>query len=146
MKNQNFTSTLQVEQSPEEVFKTLLNVREWWSGLFDESFEGSSEITGDEFSFRAGAGAHYSKQKLIEVVPHEKLVWEVTDSNLSFVDKPDEWVGTRLSFEISKGSDQTNVKFSHEGLVPEMECYDSCSSAWSQYIQERLPAALSEEK
>ncbi|WP_207421383.1 SRPBCC domain-containing protein [Desertivirga brevis] len=124
------------------MYKTLLNVRQWRSGLFDESFEGSSEKMGDEFSFEAGARAHYSKQKLVEAVPNEKVVWDVTDSNFSFVEKKNEWVGTRLIFDISKDSGETKFKFTHEGLVPEMECYESCSSAWSQYIQKRLPEAL----
>jgi hypothetical protein len=43
MKNQDFTTTILVEQAPETVLNTLLNVRSWWSGLYDESFEGSSE-------------------------------------------------------------------------------------------------------
>ena len=142
MKNQDFTTTILVEQTPEKVYNTVLNVRAWWSGLYDESFEGSSEKPGDEFSFRAGGGVHYTKQKLVELVPNEKVVWLVTEANLSFVDKTDEWEGTKISFEISEERGKTKIVFTHVGLVPEFECFDSCAPAWTQYMQERLVAAL----
>lgn len=142
MKNQDFTTTILVEQTPAEVFSTLLNVRAWWSGLYEESFEGSSEKVGDEFSFRAGGGAHYTKQKLVELVPNKKVVWLVTESHLSFVDTTDEWTGTKISFEVSQQDGKTKIVFTHFGLVPEFECYDSCAPAWTQYVQERLTKAL----
>jgi hypothetical protein len=61
----------------------------------------------------------------------------VTESNLSFVETTDEWSGTRISFEISKEADKTKVVFTHIGLVPEFECYDSCAPAWTEYVQEQ---------
>lgn len=138
MQNQNFTTAILVEQTPAEVFNTLLNVRVWWSGLYGETFEGSSEKPGDEFSFLAGEGAHYSKQKLVELVPNKKVVWLVTESNLTFVEKTSEWTGTKISFEISTANNQTKIIFTHIGLIPEFECYDACTSAWTMYVQEKL--------
>ena len=142
MNNQDFTTTIVVEQTAEEAFNTILNVRAWWSGLFDESFEGGSEKVGDEFSFLAGGGVHYTKQKLVELLPDKKVVWLVTDANLSFVDKTDEWKGTKISFEILEENNKTRIVFTHIGLVPEFECYDSCAPAWTQYVQQRLTHAL----
>jgi hypothetical protein len=143
MTNQNFTTTILVEQTPAAAYNAILNVRAWWSGLYGESFEGSSEKTGDEFSFLAGGGVHYTKQKLVELVPNKKVVWLVTEANLSFVDKTDEWIGTKISFEISREKDKTKIVFTHIGLVPEFECYDSCAPAWTQYMQERLVDVIS---
>ena len=125
----DFTRTLTTSQSPEQVFQTVLNVRSWWSGYFAESFEGISTELNEEFIFHAGEGAHYSKQKLIELVPNKKVVWLVTESKLSFLEKQDEWTGTKIIFEISSEGDQTNVKFTHEGLTPASECFDNCTPA-----------------
>ncbi|KAK6021514.1 RNA polymerase sigma-70 factor, partial [Ostertagia ostertagi] len=63
-----------VKQSPGEVFSTILNVRSWWMGVFSEEIRGNSGEINDEFIFRAGGGMHYSKQKLVELIPGKKIV------------------------------------------------------------------------
>ena len=134
----DFTTTFLVDQSPNTVFKAVTNVRGWWQGLYEEEIIGKTQNLYDEFTFRAGGGAHYSKQKLLEVVPDKKVVWLVTDGELSFVDKKDEWKGTKIIFDISTQGNKTKVQFTHEGLNPQIECYDSCSSAWQMYLDQKL--------
>jgi hypothetical protein len=138
----DFTTALLVDQSPKEVFAAVMNVRGWWSGLYSETINGKTEKLDDEFSFRAGGGAHYTEQKLIELVPEKKVVWLVTKADLTFVDKKDEWKGTKLVFEIAAKKNKTELRFTHQGLVPEFECYDACSSAWQQYLDEKLLALI----
>lgn len=138
MKNENFTTTLLVNQSPKEVFNAIIDVGGWWSGLYSEEIKGNTDKLTEEFTFRAGGGAHYSKQKLIEIIPGKKIVWLITDSKLTFLEDESEWTGTKISFEIFKQDNKTKIVFTHLGLVPKIECFDSCSNAWTQYIQERL--------
>jgi hypothetical protein len=132
--NNNFSYTFNTSKSNDEVFSLFLNVDQWWSGLFNEKIQGKSEKIDDEFSFSAGDGVHFSNQKLIELIPNQKIVWLVTDSNLSFLSQTDEWNNTKISIELETIDNQTMVKFTHQGLLPEIECYDACSSAWSQYL------------
>lgn len=138
MATSDFRLTLLTEESPEKVFQAINNVRSWWSGYYSEEFKGDTEKLNDEFSFRAGGGAHYSKQKLIEVVPNKKIVWLITESELSFLEKTDEWTGTKVIFEISIEGGKTQLTFTHEGLTPKIECYDSCATAWKLYVQNQL--------
>lgn len=136
MAAQNFSYTFKTLKSPEEVFKTLLDPKQWWNGLHNEMITGKSEQPNDVFVFDAGNGVHHTEQKLIEVIPDQKIVWEVIDSNLTFAKKTNEWTGTKISFEISKEDHNTKIVFTHYGLTPQFECYDGCSSAWLQYLAE----------
>jgi hypothetical protein len=133
MSGPSFTSTFSVDQDPTAVFVAINDVRGWWSGDID----GETDKLGDEFSYRY-EDVHYSKQKITEMVPDQRVVWLVLDSNLSFVEDKTEWNGTEISFDISRKDDHTEVCFTHNGLIPEYECYEACSGAWSFYMKESL--------
>ncbi|MBN9336284.1 MAG: SRPBCC domain-containing protein [Chryseobacterium sp.] len=117
------------------MFPILQDVRSWWNGFFGEKITGDTNKIGDEFSFSAGDGVHFSKQKLIEIQPDRELAWLVTESNLSFINDTHEWENTKIKFNLEKTDNGTNVTFIHEGLIPNIECYKNCSGAWTQYLE-----------
>lgn len=133
MNNQDFSVSFWVDQTPQQAYDAINNVRGWWSG----EIEGSTEKLNDEFTYRY-QHFHYSKQKLVEMIPGEKIVWLVTDSSLNFVEDKTEWTGTKVSFDIGKKDGKTEVRFTHLGLVPKNECYNACSNGWTGYITDSL--------
>ena len=133
MEKQDYHTSIIVDAAAHDVFESINNVTKWWT----ENMEGNSQKPDDEFTVRFG-DVHYSKQKLIEVIPGKKVVWLVTDSKLNFIKDKQEWTGTKIIFDISTQNEKTKVHFTHTGLVPEIECYDACSNAWSEYIQGSL--------
>jgi hypothetical protein len=133
MKNQDFNCTILVDQSPETVFDAINNVAAWWQG----EIKGNSNKLNDEFTYRM-EDFHFSTQKVIEMVPDEKIVWLITESKLNFISDKTEWNGTKISFEISRVNDKTQIRFTHIGLAPEIECYNACSNGWEQLIQKSL--------
>ncbi len=139
--NKNYQYTFHSNKTAEEIFPVLQDVRQWWIGIFGETISGETNIIGDEFSFSAGHGAHFSKQKLIEIKPNKELVWLVIESNLSFLNDTQEWENTRIIFNLEGTAHGTKITFIHAGLVPNIECYKNCTDAWTQYL-EKLEKAL----
>jgi hypothetical protein len=133
MTEENFAYSFKSSKAPEAIFPLLLDVEQWWSGLYGETIKGKSSRLNDEFSFEAGGGMHYSQQKLIELIPAERIVWLVTDSKLTFLSEPGEWTGTKICFNISS-EDKAVIRFTHEGLTPRIECYNQCSAGWTGYL------------
>lgn len=133
MDNQDFTTSILVDQSPKEAFDAITNVRGWWS----EEIEGGTAKLGDVFKYHF-KDIHICKMKLIEVVPNKKVVWDVLENDFNFISDKAEWVGTKVIFEISTKNNKTEVRFTHQGLVPDYECYDICFNSWTNYIQNSL--------
>jgi len=137
MKTSDFTTTISVDQTPQEAFDAINNVRDWWPG----EIEGNTTKLNDEFSYRYKK-MHYSNQKLVEVIPGKKVIWLVTESSLNFVENKSEWTGTKIIFEIFEKDNKTQVRFTHQGLVPQFECFDACSNAWTDIIRDGLRALI----
>ena len=133
MTTSDFTTTLLVDQTPKEAFNAFNNVRGWWS----EEIDGNTERLDDEFTYHF-EDLHISKIKLIEVVPNKRVVWLMKYNYFKFTKDRSELTGTKISLEIEEKDNKTQIRFTHHGLVPELECFDICSNAWSEYIQKSL--------
>jgi hypothetical protein len=133
MKDKNYTIAFTVNQSPEEVFNSVNNVRGWWS----EEIQGRTDKLGAEFKF-SYEDLHHSTHQITEFLPGRRVVWHVPNARINFVKDKAEWDGTDIIFEISRKSEKTELCFTHAGLVPAIECYDNCSGAWGFYISESL--------
>ncbi|MEO8086704.1 MAG: SRPBCC domain-containing protein [Bacteroidota bacterium] len=133
MSTADFTTVILVDQSPAEAFKAITNVRGWWS----EEIEGSTDKLNEVFYYHF-EDVHHCTIKVTEVVPNEKVVWHVLDNYFKFTKDKTEWNDTKISFEISKAGDKTQIRFTHIGLIPAYECYPICRDAWTTYIQKSL--------
>lgn len=137
MSKRDYTTSFSVDQSPEQVFDAINNVRGWWSG----EISGRTDKLGAEFTYRY-QDLHRSTQKITELVPGKKVVWHVQDSRINFVEDRDEWNDTDIVFEITRRGDKTEIHFTHIGLVPKIECYGKCAGAWGFYINESLKSLI----
>ncbi|HEY1869599.1 MAG TPA: SRPBCC domain-containing protein [Chitinophagaceae bacterium] len=136
MKNESYTATIELTKSPKDDFEAITShVSKWWGG---RDFKGSSVKLHDEFIVHH-PNAHYSKQKLVEVIPEKKLVWLVTEGTMYWLKKDQhEWANTKMIFELKAKDNGTVLHFTHEGLTPDLECYALCSEGWKTVITEWL--------
>jgi hypothetical protein len=133
MNKNDFMATWLVNETPEEVFNAINNVRGWWS----ENIEGDTDKLNAVFNYHY-KDVHICQMKITELISGKKVVWFVVNNYFNFTKDKSEWTGTSIIFEITKKGNQTELRFTHKGLVPEYECYNVCHDAWSNYIKNSL--------
>jgi len=109
--------------SPADVYKALTNV-DGLSGWWTSDTQGDSEV-GGVLQFRFGGGGF--DMKVLELKPFKRVVWQVADG-------PEEWLGTKVSFDIKQNGDWTIVLFKHQGWKEPVEFMHHCSSKWAVFL------------
>ena len=133
MEDQNYKATIIVSQSANKVFKSINSVSNWWT----ENLDGDSENLNGIFTVHFGADS-FVTHKIIESKPDKKVVWLVTGCNLPWLKDKTEWTDTKMSFDIVSKDKMTEMNFTHIGLIPQAECFESCVKGWDQYIKGSL--------
>lgn len=139
MQNQNYQAIITVDASPKAAFKAITEVNKWWT----ENLEGASARLNDVFTVDFGKGT-FVTCKLTKVDADKKIVWLVTDCDLTWLKDKKEWTGTSMIFELSGEDHATTLHFTHVGIVPEVECYNDCVKGWDQYIKGSLFKLITE--
>jgi uncharacterized protein YndB with AHSA1/START domain len=123
----DYTQQIHISATPEKVFGTLTTTAKfasWWAPATGSAAEaGELRITfegiEDPLMLRVRQATHPST-----------VTWDV--ESCTFL--PD-WVGTTPAFTLTRsGADGCDVEFRHQGLSPQLECYDMCRAGWDQYL------------
>lgn len=136
----DYRCSIAAKTSAKEAFEKICDVSGWWT----TDFEGNARKADDIFIVTFGET--FATFKIEEAVPYKKIVWYVMDCNLHWLKDKKEWEGTRVIWEITAGDHSTKIEMTHQGLVPEVECYTNCESGWNRYIKESLFKLLTENK
>jgi hypothetical protein len=139
MRNQDFNCSITANVAAEEAMEAVSKVAEWWA----KDVTGVAEKLNDEFTVHFSGGS-FVKFKITEFVPETRVVWAVTNCYLPWLNDKTEWTGTNVIFAISTENNLTAIHFTHQGLVPQVECYDMCVKGWTQYIAGSLLKLLTE--
>ncbi|MEV0802062.1 SRPBCC domain-containing protein [Kribbella sp. NPDC050281] len=129
----DFTTTATIDRAPAEVFAAILDTRSWWN----EAIEGATSHRGDEFGFEVH-GLHRTRIRVTDVIPDKRVEWLVLENAFEFIEDQTEWLGNRMVFELKPAGDACTLSFTQFGLVPDYECYEVCSSAWTFFIRDSL--------
>jgi len=138
MKSTNYTHELTVAATASVVYQALSrNLGIWW-GI---SNEGVNRI-GDTMTVRfEGIKSHWGFQAS-ELVEAKRIVLTcIEDTHIH--EGPagpvlDEWKGSRLVMDITEESGSSRIHFTHEGLTPDLSCYDVCVAGWNHYMGKGL--------
>ncbi len=110
--------------TPDQVYDALATVEglsQWWT----EDTKGDAGDVGGTVAFRFPSGGF--DMEVIDLTPSERVVWQVTDG-------PDEWIGTRIDWQLRQDGDWTIVLFAHEGWREPVEFMHHCSTKWASFL------------
>jgi hypothetical protein len=126
----SYSVAIEVAKSSVEVFNDLVDLRRWWP----EEFIGENIKQDSEFVLKTGDG-HYSRNKVIEYAPNEKVVWLVLESRR----KEDnfDWTGTKMICKLKSKGGNTEIIFTYDGVVLENEI-DRLTKICDFVIKEKL--------
>ena len=99
---------------------TIEGLSSWWT----TDTRGESEI-GGELQFRFGDGGF--DMKVLELEPGKRVLWHV-------VDGPEEWLGTRIGFDLKQNGDWIVILFKHQGWKAPVEFMHHCSTKWAVFL------------
>lgn len=132
----SFTTKVLIKGSKEDVFKAISqHVQKWWGNT-----DSPVSKIGDEFT--TSFDKTYWKFKISKYLPFSKIVWNCIDakhihSGYNGIEK--EWIGTSVNWLLEeKGKEETLLHFTHNGLVPELNCYEICFPAWERFVIQSL--------
>ena len=113
-----------IRSSRDDAYRALATrdgLAAWWTN----DTRGESEVDGVlEFRFAPHGGFD---MKVLELEPAKRVLWQV-------VAGPDEWIGTKVSFDLRSDGDFTVVLFKHQGWKEPVEFMHHCSTKWATYL------------
>ena len=112
-----------IKSSVDEVYKGLTThegLAAWWTN----NTHGESKV-GSVLQFRFGAGGF--DMKVLELHPGKWVLWQV-------VDGPEEWIGTKVSWELKQESDYAVILFKHQDWKAPVEFMHHCSTKWAIFL------------
>jgi uncharacterized protein YndB with AHSA1/START domain len=121
----SFHSTMSIAATPEAVLAALSTpeaVTSWWGPAIGSADAGGTLVV----SFMGG------RQRIVmhvEPAFENRAVWAVKECPLT----PD-WIGTTIFFDVTEAGDGAMLYFRHQGLTPELECFDMCHEGWTHFL------------
>ena len=112
-----------IKSSPEKVFRALTTI-EGLSGWWTNDTQGDCNV-GGVIKFHFGAGGF--DMKVLELHAGQRVLWQV-------VAGPEEWIGTRVSWELRPEGDYVIVLFKHQGWKEPVEFMHHCSTKWAVFL------------
>ena len=113
-----------IKSSPNDTYRAL-TTREGLAGWWTTDTQGNCNV-GGVIQFRFGTRGRID-MKVLDLDPAKRVLWEV-------VDGPQEWIGTKVSFELTQDDDFTIILFKHQGWKEPIEFMHHCSTKWALFL------------
>jgi uncharacterized protein YndB with AHSA1/START domain len=120
----DFESLKVFEAAPATVLAALTSdeaISEWWGVTVGTPARGER--------FEVGFGTNKGIDMEVQADGPSQVEWYVHGAPLT-----QEWNGTTIMFELAPAGEGTELRFTHRGLTPQLECFDMCHEGWTHYL------------
>jgi uncharacterized protein YndB with AHSA1/START domain len=113
-----------IKSSPRNVYNAL-TARAGLAGWWTNDTQGDGQA-GGALRFRFGGRGGFD-MKVLEADPARRVLWQV-------VEGPEEWIGTKISFDLKQDGNYTGILFKHQGWKEPGEFMHHCSTKWGVFL------------
>jgi uncharacterized protein YndB with AHSA1/START domain len=118
-----------IKSSTDDVYQAL-TTRNGLAGWWTKDTQGESKVGGViQFRFSDPAGVEIGGfgMKVLELESSKRVLWEV-------VEGPEEWIGTKVSWDLKQDGDYSIVLFKHQDWREPVEFMHHCSTKWAIFL------------
>lgn len=139
----NYDESIHVSASQEACFQALATqMDKWWT----QSTEGSLVKVGDTVTVRFPPDYGFWTFEAIALEGPHRIEVLCIDAHHKVDGQPkeidQEWLGTRIIWNIKPAGEKTEVRMIHDGLTPSLKCWEICLDGWSHFFKGSLQAFL----
>ena len=132
----SYNKKVLISSDSKEIFTAInQNVQQWWGNT-------DTPVSKVGHEFTTCFDKTYWKFRIIDLTPYRKIVWKCFEArhvHNGYNDIEKEWVGTFVHWTIeSISSKESELSFSHDGLTPDLNCYEICTPAWDRFVTQSL--------
>ncbi len=115
---------VEVRASANDTYRALATadgIARWWT----TDTKGGGAV-GSTIKFTFGTRGFFD-MKVLELAPGKRVLWQV-------VDGPEDWVGTKIGFDLKEDNGSTVILFKHQDWKEASEFMHHCSTKWATFL------------
>ena len=139
----HYTRVISVTAQPEDAYRALTtDFGAWWTTTHGGKFA----EPGDRVKFTFPPLVSNWTFEARTLVRNKQVELECVAAYHVMTEQPaapkDEWLGTRLVFNIKPSGGKTEISLTHQGLTPGLTCYEVCRMGWDTFFVDSLAQYL----
>ncbi|MEM8794287.1 MAG: SRPBCC domain-containing protein [Pseudomonadota bacterium] len=140
---ENYQEQIHVTASAHDCFQAVATgMDKWWT----KTTKGKLEKVGDRVTARFPPGFGFWTFEAVTLEEGCRIEMICVDAHHKVDGQPEaieqEWLGTKIIWEFMDIGGKTEVLMTHDGLTPELNCWEICTDGWNHFFKHSLKAYL----
>lgn len=132
----DFRAEVLYDAPAESVFAAVADPGAWWCAGAPAVGDQGAELRLD------WSATDFVVLRVDELEPPRAMRWTCVAQHDRNLPRADEWVGTSIAFRLAPEAGGTRLEVVHEGLTPQLECFEACDRGWDFFLRRSLRALV----